>query len=118
MENNMPHLASSVANTPIEKRKSIIKAILRRRPLELIFIKSDGTERSIYASLQDNDIPDWTKKTDRVLEKPSHLLSVVDLKLNEWRTVNVSTLVGIGTQPERPFSFADIFEIVNSLDGE
>jgi hypothetical protein len=63
-----------------------ITSLLRRETATLTFQKKDGTMRVMKASLREQDMPAYEKKTDAVRKENEEVLSVVDLELNEWRS--------------------------------
>ena len=69
-----------------EKSKSWLITLLKERPATIIFKKSDGTERKLICTLQENVIPktDSEKSKKKVLNP--EVLPVFDLENNGWRS--------------------------------
>lgn len=72
-----------------------IKGVLRNETATLTFQKKDGTMRVMKASLREEHIPTFEKKTDAVRKANDEVLSVVDLEKNEWRSFRYDSVVGI-----------------------
>jgi len=53
------------------------------------FYKKDGSEREMLCTLKPNLLPE-TSGSPRKL--PDHLITVFDLDIGDWRTVNLNTL--------------------------
>lgn len=76
-----------------------LKSFLRSspEPVVVIFEKKDGTERKIRCSLNPKIINEFVEPIDPAVEKkprkakPANLLSVVDVDLGQWRTINLDT---------------------------
>jgi hypothetical protein len=86
-------------NASSESEKKIfrdwIKGVLQNETAELTFQKKDGTMRVMKASLREEHIPTFEKKTDAVRKANDEVLSVVDLEKNEWRSFRYDSVVGI-----------------------
>ena len=69
-----------------EKSKIWLITLLKERPATIIFEKSDGTERKLLCSLQENVIPkiDIEKSKKKVVNP--EVLPVFDLENNGWRS--------------------------------
>jgi hypothetical protein len=69
-----------------EKSKIWLITLLKERPATIIFEKSDGTERKLLCSLQENVIPkiDIEKSKKKVVNL--EVLPVFDLENNGWRS--------------------------------
>jgi len=67
--------------------KEVIRTKLRSGNCTVVFTKSDGTERKMLCTLQENAIPAAEpKKTDRVKKENDDVLAVWDLEANGWRS--------------------------------
>lgn len=60
--------------------------------MEIKFVKKDGTVRKMNCTRHQRYHPEYDKKTDKVRKLPDHLISVVDVDINEWRTINADTI--------------------------
>lgn len=69
-----------------------VKGILQRETATLTFQKKDGTMRVIVASLREEDMPSYEKKTDAVRKVNEEVLPVVDLEKNEWRSFRFDSI--------------------------
>lgn len=59
---------------------------LKASDIEITFIKKDGTERLMKCTLKEEVVVPYEKKTDKVKEKNSDILSVWDIEKNAWRS--------------------------------
>lgn len=66
---------------------------LKNRVLKIVFIKKDGSERTMFATRSQAADPQYQKKTDRVKKKHDHLLSVIDIEIGQWRTINIDNII-------------------------
>lgn len=80
-------------NTP-EGRKWLTSA-LRDGPLEVVFTKSDGTERTMYCTLQEGVVVPHEKKTERVKQGHDDVLPVWDLEKKAWRSFKLDAIVRV-----------------------
>jgi hypothetical protein len=69
-----------------------IKGILKQETATLTFQKKDGTIRVMKASLREEHMPVFEKKTDAVRKTNDEVLSVVDLEKNEWRSFRFDSI--------------------------
>jgi hypothetical protein len=69
-----------------------VKGILQRETATLTFQKKDGTIRVMVASLREEDMPSYEKKTESVRKVNDEVLSVVDLEKNEWRSFRFDSI--------------------------
>jgi hypothetical protein len=69
-----------------------VKGILQRETATLTFQKKDGTMRVMVASLREEDMPSYEKKTESVRKVNDEVLSVVDLEKNEWRSFRFDSI--------------------------
>lgn len=79
----------------LELSKPFLEKALKNYVLKIVFEKRDGTERTMYATRNQNARPDYQKKTSRVKKQHDHLLSVVDTEINEWRTININKIKSV-----------------------
>jgi hypothetical protein len=86
----------SVYSTMSEKDQKMfrewITGILKQETATLTFQKKDGTMRVMKASLREDHMPVFEKKTDTVRKVNDEVLSVVDLEKNEWRSFRFDSI--------------------------
>lgn len=97
MNSVMP--VTAAFDTP-EGRKWLTSA-LRDGPLEVVFTKSDGTERTMYCSLQEGVVVPHEKKTERVKQTNDDTLAVWDLEKKAWRSFKLASVLRV--------SFGDVW---------
>ena len=89
-------LLGSAYSTMSEKEQKMfrewIKGILQRETAILTFQKKDGTMRVMKASLREEHMPVFEKKTDTVRKVNDEVLSVVDIEKNEWRSFRFDSI--------------------------
>lgn len=69
-----------------------IKSALRAGPIDVVFIKADGTERTMKCTLQEGVVVPHENKTERVKEPNPDVLAVWDLEKNAWRSFKLSSI--------------------------
>ena len=69
-----------------------VTGVLKRETATLTFQKKDGTMRVMKASLREEDMPSYEKKTETVRKINEEVLSVVDLEKNEWRSFRFDSI--------------------------
>ena len=69
-----------------------VKGILQRETATLTFQKKDGTIRVMKATLREEHMPVFEKKTDTVRKVNDEVLSVVDIEKNEWRSFRFDSI--------------------------
>lgn len=74
------------------KVKEALMDLLRNDHVEIEFDKMDGTVRTILASLKNEDIPQYEKKTDRVKAKREDQITVVDVEQKMWRNIKIDNI--------------------------
>ena len=75
-----------------KKFREWISEVLRNETATLTFQKKDGTMRVMKASLREQDLPIYEKKTERIRKENNDVLSVVDLEKNEWRSFRYDSI--------------------------
>lgn len=75
-----------------------LKKFLLKTDAIISFIKSDGTERVMKATLQAEKVVPYEKKTDRVKKPNPDVLAVWDLDAGSWRSVNVTRITNVVLQ--------------------
>jgi hypothetical protein len=93
MKNEFSENAYSTMNAKDQKMfREWLKGILQRETATLTFQKKDGTMRVMKASLREEHMPVFEKKTDTVRKTNDEVLSVVDLEKNEWRSFRFDSI--------------------------
>ena len=67
----------------------MLKEMLKKGIYSVPFTKKDGSKREMLCTLMANMLPE-TKGTIR--ELPENLLTVFDIEISQWRTINLSTV--------------------------
>ena len=82
---------------------------LRKDICEIVFVKKDGTNRTMNATLQMEVVPEdkRPKGTGKELPDDSPMLRAFDVDLKEFRTINTETVNHFGAW--RGTVFKDIF---------
>jgi hypothetical protein len=75
------------------KREELRKLVLKETQ-KVVFIKKDGTERVMFATLR-SDIIKLNKNNNFQSKEPPHLLTVWDVMAQGWRRINVETLISV-----------------------
>lgn len=93
MKNEFSENAYSTMSAKDQKMfREWVKGILQRETATLTFQKKDGTMRVMKASLREDHMPVFEKKTDTVRKTNDEVLSVVDLEKNEWRSFRFDSI--------------------------
>lgn len=87
--NNM----NSAVNTP--EGREWLTGVLRDGPVDVVFIKSDGTERKMHCTLQEGVVVPHEKKTERVKENHDDILAVWDLEKSAWRSFKLGSVLSV-----------------------
>ena len=82
---------TEVIFTSPEGRKWL-KSVLRSGPARVVFTKRDGTDRSMFCTLQEGVAVPHDKKTDRVKEANPDVLAVWDIEKSAWRSFKLSAI--------------------------
>lgn len=69
-----------------EKSKEWLKDILRNEGAEIVFIKTDGTERKMHCTLNESEIPAEFAPKGTTRAKSDETCAVFDLEANGWRS--------------------------------
>lgn len=77
-------------------KESLIE-LLKNGEVRVTFIKSNGEERLMKCTLQENIVPKYERKTDKVKAKNENILSVWDLDKQEWRSFKLDSIKKIET---------------------
>ena len=93
MKNKLAENVYTEMNPKDQKKfREWVKGILQRETATLTFQKKDGTMRVMKASLREEDMPSYEKKTERVRTVNDEVLSVVDIEKNEWRSFRFDSI--------------------------
>jgi hypothetical protein len=80
----------SYYNTADEKERLIFRewlsGLLRTEHVKITFTKKDGTVRELLATLKEEVIVPYEKKTERTRSPNKDSISVWDLEKNAWRS--------------------------------
>lgn len=76
--------------------KQEIKALAERTKLVVVFTKLDGTERHMFCTLQEEELPQFGA-AELIEPAKGHddLLAVWDLEKNAWRSFKISSVLEI-----------------------
>lgn len=74
------------------KLREVLTALLQQGRVEIEFDKVGGQVRTIVATLQSQDIPEYEKKTDRVKAKRDDQITVVDTEAKMWRNIKLDRI--------------------------
>lgn len=72
--------------------KEWLQGLLKEGPVIVTFTKKSGEERVMKCTLEENVVPLYEKKTDKVKAKSEEILSVWDLDKNEWRSFKLDSI--------------------------
>lgn len=86
---------STASKSEQKKFREWVSGVLRNETATLTFRKKDGTIRVMKASLREEHIPVYEKKTEAVRKPNDEVISVVDLEKNEWRSVRFDSIQGV-----------------------
>ena len=92
MSNNLDSGYETMSKSNQKKFREWIKNVLQKETATLTFQKKDGTMRVMKASLREEHMPVYEKKTERVRSENNDVLSVVDLEKNEWRSFRYDSI--------------------------
>lgn len=75
-----------------ESARKYLKELLRENNIEVTFEKSDGTERKMVCTLQENKIPENKKPKNSGKKVSEDVLPVFDLELGDWRSFRYKSI--------------------------
>ena len=73
--------------------KQELKDLLKRKVVQIIFKKKDGTERVMKCTLQEDIVPLYEKKTERVKKQNDETLAVWDLEKDSFRSFKLDSVI-------------------------
>ena len=76
----------------MEITKQTLKDLLKRKVVQITFKKKDGTERVMKCTLQEDLVPIYEKKTERVRKQNDETLAVWDLEKEAFRSFLVDSV--------------------------
>lgn len=82
-----------VINTNIELGKLMLLGLLKDNILDIVFTKTDGSERAMKCTLKEDYLVKEEKKTERVKKPNDDVISVWDVEMNAWRSFKFSKLI-------------------------
>jgi WYL_2, Sm-like SH3 beta-barrel fold len=85
--NTSPHAFS----TP--EGRAWMVSLLRKGPVEIVFTKKDGTERTMKCTLQEGVVVPHEKTTERVKESNPNIVAVWDLEKSAWRSFKLDSIL-------------------------
>ena len=91
MEKSFNIVDNQPAFATVEGRKWLI-SMLAMGPATITFTKSDGSERVMNCTLQENVAVKVEKKTDRVKTVNEDVLPVYDLDAKGWRSFRLDSI--------------------------
>jgi hypothetical protein len=77
-------------------RSDYLKDLLRKKTVEVVFIKKDGTERKMLCTLKPDLLPAQTDLEEAVQKKAPNpdALAVWDLEAQGWRSFRYDSIIG------------------------
>lgn len=75
-----------------EQLKEYLVPLMKDQPIQVTFIKTDGTERTMKCSLQASVIKPSENKTERVRKANPNVLSVWDIENDGWRSFRLDSI--------------------------
>lgn len=76
-----------------KEEKDWIRSILLEGPMEIVFTKKDGTERTMKCTLNPSLVTPYEKKSDKQKTVNEDVLPVFDLDKKEWRSFRFDSII-------------------------
>lgn len=73
--------------------KEHLKDLLKRKIVQIKFKKKDGSERVMKCTLQEDIVPIYEKKTERVKKQNEETLAVWDLEKDSFRSFKLDSVI-------------------------
>ena len=73
-----------------ELRQKLLKATQR-----VVFVKKDGTKRTMICTLRKDVRDSYLGRSATARKEPANLLTVWDCDAQDWRRVNLDTLISV-----------------------
>ena len=67
--------------------------VLKTNKVQVIFTKSDGTERTMNCTLREDIAGPYEKKTEKVKVQNLDIVPCWDIDKGEWRSFKISSLI-------------------------
>lgn len=80
-----------------ELTKEEIINLLKERTCEVVFVKKDGTERTMLCTLQDSVIKNYLTESasSSTRKKSDEVIAVLDMEKTAWRSFRVDSVISI-----------------------
>ena len=72
-----------------------LQSMLRMGPVNVVFLKTDGTEREMKCTLQEVVIVPHVKTTERVKAESLETLAVWDIEKKAWRSFRLDSIKSV-----------------------
>lgn len=72
-----------------------LQSMLRLGPVNVVFLKTDGTEREMKCTLQEGVVVPHVKTTERVKEENLETLAVWDIEKKAWRSFRLDSIISV-----------------------
>ena len=73
--------------------KDTLKDLLKKKVVQIKFKKKDGSERVMKCTLQEDIVPIYEKKTERVKKQNDETLAVWDLEKDSFRSFKLDSVI-------------------------
>lgn len=74
---------------------SFLNGALKGGVINLTFKKKDGSIREMRATLKEDLVSSYERKTDRVKKTSNEVMAVFDVDLQEWRSFRINSITQI-----------------------
>jgi hypothetical protein len=82
-----------------QKKVNELRDALTRHTLKVVFEKKDGTERTMYCTLNPEHLPEKDETKQGALRKYApDVIPVLDVELGEWRSFRVGSVRSVELQ--------------------
>lgn len=78
-----------------EEGKNYLKGLLLDGPVEIVFNKQDGSQRTMRCTLNAELTKSYEKKTDKTKTISEDVLPVYDLDKDGWRSFRYDSIVSV-----------------------
>ena len=69
-----------------------LKGILKGGTVEITFEKKDGSTREMKATLKEDVVTPYEKKSDKVKKETKEVMAVFDVEKNDWRSFRLDSI--------------------------
>jgi len=97
MENGPLGITTST-ETPfavVRNDREWLQSMLRVGPVNVVFTKTDGTERQMKCTLQEGVVVPHVKTTERVKKENLETLAVWDMEESAWRSFRLDSIKSV-----------------------